>query len=122
MRGLQVCFEEYRRAGRRGGLTMRGPRRGAVVPASFPGQNLARVGGVMRWGNLQSRLAILGDSFDAFCVKVVPTLARSITPFFQDAVWAFFAPGLLAYLCLLAFETNLFGLSHHLQQTVERDR
>jgi hypothetical protein len=99
MRGLQVCFGENRRAGRRGGLMVCGPRRGAVVPL-YPtkGRSAARLGGVIRWRNLPSRLAILVDSFDTFRTKVSTTPARSITPSFEDTFWGFLPLAVLAYL------------------------
>jgi hypothetical protein len=66
----------------------------------------------MRWGDVQSRLTIPGDSFDAFRAKVSPP-ARSITPFSGCRTGAFLAPGRFGLLAFLAFETDLFGLSHH---------
>ena len=63
---VQDCLGIDRRADRRGGLTERGPQRGAVVPVSLPGQSLARVGGVMRWRNLPGCLVTHRDSFDVY--------------------------------------------------------
>jgi hypothetical protein len=119
----QVCLTECRRAGRRGGLTVRGPRRGAVVPLHpSDGQILADGGGVMRWRNLHGRSATIEISLKSFSLQSLSNTSALSTPSLRDAEWGFSPLGRFGLLAFLAFETDLFGWSHNLQLAAECGR